>query len=252
VVRDSFRIAHAEITRSFNPVAAAGSFLAGGPGSVIIDAGTGAIFGVDPDAVYVSLVSDTAGVDAATVAHLVRRAQLAARDGFAEDGSFRRRAPPWLTAQVATGAYLGGTPEDESDTQTGGLGGTLLVGVRGQRYSARLSATASTGFLFDNSERWEVAALIGVVTEAADGRVRLGLSAGPGLAGGRESNSCFLFCGGYEREQIVLPTRIGLSVLGEAYVFVAPQIGLGLQVPANLRFGDSLGGVLVGWKFEGL
>lgn len=171
---------------------------------------------------YVSLVSDTAGVDAATVAHLVRRAQLAARDGFAEAGPFRRRAPPWLTAQVATGAYLGGTPEDESDTQTGGLGGTLLVGVRGQRYSARLSATASTGFLFDNSERWEVAALIGVVTEAADGRVRLGLSAGPGLAGGRESNSCFLFCGGYEREQIVLPTRIGLSVLGEAYVFVAP------------------------------
>ena len=50
----------------------------------------------------------------------------------------------------------------------------------------------------------------------------------------------------------MLPARVGLSVLGEAYLFVTPQVGLGVQVPVNVRTGDAVRGVMVGWRFEGL
>ena len=251
VVRDSFLIAQTEVTQSFNPTAAAGSFFVGGPASLAVDVGTGAVFDLDPDVVWVSLVPDSTGADADLVAGLVRQARQAALGGFADADPFRRRAPPWVTVQLATGVYLGGDPSGDRDASTGGLGASLLAGVRDQGFSARLSATASSGFLFDNSERWEVAALVGVVTETPGGRLRLGFSAGPGLAGGRDSNACF-FCGGVERPRNALPTRVGLSMLGEAHVYLTPQLGVGIQVPANLRLGDSLGGVLIGWKYEGL
>lgn len=252
VVRDSFLIAQAEVGRSLNPAVAVGSLVFGGVAGLALDVGTGAVFELDPNVVHVSLVPDSTGVHAAAVAALVDRARLATLDGFAEADPARRRAPPWSTVQVAAGGYVGGTPDDDRGAATGGVGAALLVGMRGPRYSARLSATASSGFLFDNSERWEVAALVGVVTEAAGGRIRLGLSAGPGLAGGRESNTCFLYCDGHSRERTPLPTRVGLSMLGEVYVFIAPQVGLGVQVPANFRFDDTLGGVMIGWRFEGL
>ena len=252
VVRDSFRIARAEVSRSFNPAAAAVSVLIGGPGSLAVDAGTGAVFDLAPDVIRVSLVPDTSGVDAAIVARRLREGRRAAHGGFAEADPFRRPSAPWLTVQAGSGLYVGDDPLTDRDDATGGLGVALLVGARSQDYSARLSLAASSGVLFDNSERWEIAALVGVITETADGRLRLGFSTGPGLAGGRDSNACFLFCSGTERERTKLPTRVGLSVLGEAFVFPVPQVGLGLQVPANLRFGDSLGGVMLSVRFEAL
>ena len=154
-----------------------------------------------------------------------------------------------MTAQLASGLYAGGDPTREQGS-TGGIGLSLLLGVRGRGYSARVSATGGAGFFFDNSERWELAALVGVVTELDKGRLRLGLSAGPGLTGGGTNGVCF-FCSS-SREQTVLPARIGLSVLGEAYLFVTPQVGLGVQVPVNVRTGDAARGVMVGWRFEGL
>ena len=146
--------------------------------------------------------------------------------------------------------YVGET--GEGDETTGGIGVALALGARDERFTARVSGTISSGFLFDNSERWEVAGLVGVLTEAAGGRLRLGLSMGPGVVGGRESNACF-FCDGRPssaRER--LPTRVGLSVLGEGHIFVTPQIGIGLQIPANFRFGDTTTGVMLGMKYEGL
>jgi hypothetical protein len=252
VVRDSFRIAHAEVSRSFNPAAAVGSVLFGGVPSLAVDAGTGAVFDLDPNVVRVALQPDTAGVDAAAVTELTAEARLAARDGFAEADPSRRPSAPWLTVQVGNGLYVGEDPLTDRDDATGGLGASLLIGARTEDVSARLSATASSGVLFDNSERWEVAALLGVITEAAGGRLRLGFAAGPGLAGGRDSNACFLFCDGSGGERAALPTRVGLSLLGEAFVFPVPQVGLGLQVPANFRFDDSLYGVLLGVRFEAL
>ena len=239
------------VERRFNPAVAAGSFLVAGLGGLGVDVSSGAVHDLRPAALWVTLVPDSAGVEASAVAELVDRAQEAARDGFPRPEPVRvRRGPPWVTAQFATGAYVGGVPGSDRDASTGGLGVTLLVGARGPMVSARLSATTSAGFLFDNSERWEIAALVGATAEAAGGRLRFGLLAGPGLAGGRTSDSCFLCT--FPRERTTLPTRLGLSVLGEAYVFPSPRIGVGVQVPANLRAGDTVSGIMIGGKFEGL
>ena len=248
VAREGYRVARDSVERRLNPAVAVVSVLTGGVG---IDASSGAVYDLRPTSLWVSLAPDSAGVDADYVSSLVRRGRDAARDGVAWVEPVRaRRASPWVTAQVAVGSYVGGVPGSDRDTSTGGLGVTLLVGARDPMVSARLSATTSAGFLFDNSERWEIAALVGATAEAAGGRLRLGLSAGPGLAGGRTSDSCFLCT--FPRERTTLPTRFGLSVLGEAYVFPSPRIGVGVQVPANLRAGDTLSGVMIGGKFEGL
>ncbi len=250
VVLDSFRIAQSEIGRSFNPAMAIGSVLLGGGGGLAVDVSTGAVYELAPSLVRAVLVPDTAGVDAAAVAALVRQARQAATTGFDEADPSRRRAPPWLTVQLASGIYVGDDP-DSDDGTTGGVGAALLVGARGPHYSARLSATASGGFLFDNSDRWEVAALVGVITETAGGRLRLGLSAGPGLTGGHESTSCFL-CDSPPHERDPLPTHVGLSLLGEAHLFIVPQLGLGLHIPANLHIDEALRGIMIGVRFEGL
>lgn len=254
IIREGYRVGHARVENAFNPAVAAGSFLIGSLSGLAVDVSTGAVYDLDPGTLWIPLVRDSTGDDADYVAQRVRQAQQAALDGFAGADPMRRRDAPWVTAQVATGIYVGGTPEDGRSDGTGGFGASLLAGVRDEGYSARLSATASSGFLFDNSERWELAALFGVVGEAGGGRVRFGLATGPGLAGGRESNACVFFCdsGAPEGERRKLPTRVGLSALGELYAFVTPQIGLGLQVPVNFRLGDTLGGVMLGWKFEGL
>ena len=250
VVRDSFRIARAEVSRSLNPTATAASVLIGGLGGLALDLGTGAVFDLDPARFHLPLIPDTTGVDASLVALQLRQGREAAATGFAEADPNRRRAPPWMTIQVASGIYVGDAP-DHDDGTTGGVGAALLIGARGPSYSARLSATASAGWLFDNSDRWELAALVGVITEAADGRLRFGLAAGPGLTGGHESNVCFL-CDTTSGDRDPLTTRVGFSLLGEATLFITPQFGLGVQVPANLRFGESLRGVMIGWRYEGI
>lgn len=253
VVREGYRVARDTVERRFNPAVAAGGFLVGGLVGLGADVSSGAVYDLRPGGLWVTLVPDSAGVEAAAVSELVARAQEAARDGFPRpDLVHARRAPPWVTVQLASGLYVGGTPGDDRDGSTGGVGATAQVGVRGGGYSARLSATASSGFLFDNSERWELAALVGGVVEAADGQLRLGLSAGPGWSGGRENNACFLFCDSPRPEPAKLPTRLGLSVLGEMYVFPSPHVGLGLQFPVTVRSGDVVGGVMVGWRFEGI
>ena len=244
VAREGYRVARDTVARWLNPAVAVASVLTGGVRS-------GAVYDLRPTRLWVSLVPDSAGVDADYVSGLVRRGREAARDGVVWAEPVRpRRAPPWVTVQVAAGSYVGGAPGTDRDASTGGLGVTLLVGARGPTVSARLSATTSAGFMFNNSERWEVAALVGATAEAAGGRLRLGISAGPGLAGGRTSDSCFLCT--FSRERMTLPTRLGLSVLGEAYVFPSPRIGVGVQVPANLRAGDTVSGVMIGVKLEGL
>ena len=252
VVRVGHRVARDTVERRFNPAVAAGSFLLGRLGGLGVDVSSGAVYDLRPSELWVTLVPDSAGVEAEAVSDLVQRAQEAALDGFPRPEPARvRRAPPWVTAQIATGAYIGGVPGSDRDASTGGIGASLLAGIRGGWYSARLSATGASGFLFDNSERWELAALVGGVVEAADGKVRLGLSAGPGWAGGRDNSVCFL-CSGPRRERTRLPTRVGLSVLGEVYVFPSPHVGLGLQFPVNIRSGDVLSGVMLGWRFEGV
>lgn len=259
VIREGMRPAQAEVTRSANTSAGLGAIaggLAGGLPGLLVDATSGAIYDLDPDELWFELEPDSAGVDAAYVSGQIQLARAAQQQGFADGLRYPRKAAPWMTAQVTAGTYVGGTPASAtrgpSDRTTGGFGVNVLLGLRSPSWTARLSATASSGFLFDNSERWELAALVGGVVELEGGTLRLGLAAGPGLAGGRESDVCLFFCGDGEGTRETFPTRLGVSVLAEAYVFVTPQVGLGLQAPFNLRAGDTLRGVMIGWKFEGL
>ncbi len=251
VVREGYQPASAVVRREINSGAVAGTLLLSalnGMAGIAVDAQSGALFDLEPDAVRVELVPDSAGVQAAYVAARVHQARQAALGGFAQADPNRRRSAPWFTVQSASGVYVGGG----GDETTGGIGLALALGARDEEFTARVSGTLSAGFLFDNSERWEVAGLVGVLTEAADGRIRLGLSMGPGVVGGRTSNACFLFCDGRSSPRERLPTRVGLSVLGEAHAFITPEIGIGIQVPANFRFGDTTAGAMIGLKYEGL
>ena len=254
VVRPGYRVARADVARRANAGAVAGALAGAVAGSGLLglttDVATGAMYDLAPDVVRVTLVPDSAGAEAGAVRAMVREAREAEPGGFARASPDWRPPGPRFTAQTAVGSFVGQSPD--GDGSTGGLGVTLALGARTRYLSVRASGTASSGFLFSNSERWEVAALVGVVGEAARGRLRLGLSAGPGLSGGRGNSACFLFCDPGPRERERLPTRLGLSVLGEVYAFVTPQIGIGFQVPVNVRPGDVVGGAMVGWKFEGL
>ena len=252
VVREGYRPASAVVRREINSGAVVGTLLLSslnGLGGIAVDAQSGALYDLSPDVVRVELVPDSAGAQAAYVAARVRQARQAARGGFAEADPNRRRPAPWLTVQSAGGVYVG--EAGDGDEITGGIGIGLALGARDERFTARVSGTLSAGFLFDNSERWEVAGLVGVLGEAAGGRIRLGLSMGPGVVGGRTSNACF-FCDRRPSPRERLPTRMGLSVLGEAHAFITPEIGIGLQVPANFRFGDTTAGAMIGVKYEGL
>ena len=137
VVREGYLVARDSVERQFNPAVAAGSFLLSGPASLGLDVSSGAVYDLRPAGLRVRLVPDSAGVEADTVSHLIRRAQDAARDGFPRPAPVRR-APPWVTAQLASGLYVGGDPTREQGS-TGGIGASLLLGVRGAGYSARLA-----------------------------------------------------------------------------------------------------------------
>ena len=82
VVREGYLVARDSVERQFNPAVAAGSFLLSGPASLGLDVSSGAVYDLRPAGLRVRLVPDSAGVEADTVSHLIRRAQDAARDGF--------------------------------------------------------------------------------------------------------------------------------------------------------------------------
>ena len=248
VARPGYRVARDTVARRLNLAVGAGSLYGGGAGGLGIDVSNGAVYDLRPDVVAVRLVPDSAGVDSAAVARRVREAREATEAGVVWAEAPRvRRAPPWVTVQVAVGPYAGSVPGDPDD-QAGALGGSLLVGVRGRTFTARASGTASAGFLFDNSQQWEIAALVGAVGEFDGGRFRVGLAAGPGVAGGRGNSSCFLCT--FPRDPRPIPTRLGLSVLGEAHVFLSPNVGLGVHVPVHVGADALARGVMVGMELE--
>ena len=248
VARPGYRLAQDTVARWLNPAVAFGSLYGGSVGSLGVDVSSGAVYDLRPSVVSVRLVPDSVGVDAAAVARRVREAREATEAGavWAEPPR-QRRPPPWVTVQVAVGPYAGGVPGDPDD-RAGALGGSLLVGVRGRTFTARLSGTVSAGFLFDNSEQWEVAALVGAAREFDGGRFRVGLAAGPGVAGGQGNSSCILCTS--PRDPRPIPTRLGLSVLADAYAFPSPHVGLGVHVPVHVGGDRVVRGVMVGTKLE--
>ena len=252
VVREGFRVGRAEITRDLNVAVVAGSVLLGGLASLAVDLSSGAAYDLDPH-VYVALVPDSTGAHVERVAEMTRQARAAPPDNYARATVYRRRPGPWPTVQLSSGIYTGNSLGEDRDASSvvGGIGSGIAVGVRSGPYTARLSGTAGAGFLFDNSELWEVAALAGVVVESDTGRFRSGTSVGPAVSGGRESNACFL-CDRRPGLREALPTRVGVTTLTEVYVFVTPQIGIGLQAPLSIDADRVTHGVLLGLKFEGL
>ena len=255
VVRPGFIVERAALGRAFNPGAAALGFLGGGLTGILVDVSTGAVYDVDPNVLSVTLRPDSLGTDAPRVARMVEQARVAARTGFADADPERRRPEPWVTVQTGIGVFAGVTTDSESGSTegTGGGAACLQVGARTQSYTAKVRAITSSGVLLNNSRRWEVAALVGLITETGGGRVRLEAAMGPGLSGGREDSVCFL-CGldDGRADGDVVPSRVGLAGDLSAFVYVVPQVGLGLNVPVNYRLGDTAGGVLLGLRFEGL
>ena len=257
VVRPGYLVARADVSRAFNPAAGAASFLLGGLGGVAVDVSTGAVYDLYPGAFTVALTPDSAGVQAPLVAERIRLAEAAARTGFAAaDPRRRRRATPWLTVQTGAGVFVGDTRKpdgnDDGVTGTGGFGVGLAVGARTEDYSAQLRGVVGAGLVFDNSERWDVSALLGLVTESSDGRLRLGIAAGPGLSGGRESSVCFLCDERPDGDRARIPTRLGVAVEFDASAFFTPRVGFGVTVPVNYSLRDLSGGLMVGLRYQGL
>ena len=255
VVRDGHRIALARVGRTLNPFAAGAGFLFGGFSGIAVDAATGAIFDLSPDVLRVELRPDSAGRDAVTVAHRLAAAREAGEAGFPAADPDRRAGPPWLVVQTGTGVFgaetaAAGGGQDEG---SGGLGVGIVVGRRTPAAVVVGRALAGRGFLFDNSERWELALLAGPEVESFDGRVRLAVSAGAGVSGGRGNSVCVL-CDGSprDRRRAALPTRAGLAGQLDVFVFPVPQVGLGVQLPVNYRAGDTAWGLLMGVRFEGM
>lgn len=250
VVREGFRVEGADVVRKFNSAAGAGALL-GGLGGMLIDATTGAAYDLEPGRLLFTLVPDSTGADAERIARLVRQGQLAAESGFAEADPNRRRPPPWLTIQSAVGGFVGKARDSERGRRetTGGLAGSLAVGARTESASARVRGVIGGGLF--GGERWQVAALLGLVTETDDGRMRFGLAAGPGLSGGYVA-SCAFGCGSVARERGRIPTRVSVAAEADAFLFITPQLGVGVQVPADFRLSDPAAGVLIGIRFEGL